>query len=176
MLLGVSGCQYVPERSEDSPFYPPPAGSRLVLHEDLKISAHKGGVFIQGGEIQSSYWAIQQYYPYCEFEVRKVKAEPQTVHADTFVITKTVQEADNPAAGLPGTHPMFASAHGMVAMVDNGIGPEGYSTVMYLESPRQPNVLRITCSHWQDPPLAEHLTIAEIRGALGEIFELQLAE
>jgi len=49
-----------------------------------------------------------------------------------------------------------------------------YTTSMMLASSRQPDVLRLSCKHWESITDDNFLSISEMRGALGEIFTLRL--
>ena len=57
---------------------------------------------------------------------------------------------------------------------DAGPSHVDYMTVMYLESVKQPDVLRITCTHWEDPVEAEFLSIQQMRKAMGKILTLNI--
>jgi hypothetical protein len=46
---------------------------------------------------------------------------------------------------------------------------------MQLRSAEQPDVFRLSCAHWVYPPYDQHVTIAEMRKALGNVFTLELA-
>ncbi|NNG14194.1 MAG: hypothetical protein HKM22_03455 [Gammaproteobacteria bacterium] len=81
-------------------------------------------------------------------------------------MTRTVRETENVLL-TPAT---------VVARDFRGGAPnENYMTVLYLHSDRQPDVFRMTCQHWEAPSDAQHLTIKQIRQALGDLFTLKLA-
>jgi hypothetical protein len=50
-----------------------------------------------------------------------------------------------------------------------------FRTILDLRSERQPQVRWLTCQQWADPALGQHVTIREMRAALGEIFTIQVA-
>lgn len=164
--LMLAGCQYVPPRDIDSPFFSPPAGSQLRLTRPLTIPANDAGVFIQYGKPQYSVWQPDRYYPNCDFELYSRASHERVVEPDTFTVTRTVRGIDNV---------MLAPA--VVASSDTGNGAphENYMTVLYLHSDRQPDVFRMTCQHWEDPNEGDHLTVKQIRQALGDLFILELA-
>lgn len=70
---------------------------------------------------------------------------------------------------------LLASRAGGGIRVGDGVGPYVFSTHMILRSTHQPEVRELNCRRWDDPALRVHLTIREIRQALGEIFTLELA-
>jgi hypothetical protein len=57
----------------------------------------------------------------------------------------------------------------------DGLSPELYTTSIYLDSPTQKTVLGITCQHLEDPVNARHVSIRDIRKALGSVATLELA-
>ena len=61
---------------------------------------------------------------------------------------------------------------GILAGGDGGSSPIPYATVFDLRSDTQPDVLRMTCMHWEDPTDARFLTLSEIRQALGDYISI----
>jgi len=57
----------------------------------------------------------------------------------------------------------------------DGGGIQVYVTRLSLKSEKQPEVFRLSCGQWGYPPQLEHVTIGEMRKALGEILTLTLA-
>lgn len=167
-LLVLGACQSTPLPREESPYHTVPAGSLLTLHKDLTIPARRASIFIQGGPM--TVWQdVNSYHPHCIFEMYKVKDTPQYVKAGTFTIRK-VQREDYSAIA-PGLQ------HARLMFSDGGPSYLVYATVMRLESIDQPEVFRLTCQHWEVPPqMPHHLTISQIRAALGNLFTLKLPE
>ena len=54
----------------------------------------------------------------------------------------------------------------------DGGSPETYATHLYLRSARQPDVYQLTCQQWGYPPQGEHVSINDMRRALGTVFTL----
>lgn len=166
--LAIGGCQggaQAKASAEDSLFYTIPAGSRLTLNRPLTIPAGQASVYLAGGEI-SPLATIDPYYPHCKFEVLRIERTDQTIEPDTFTVRRVqVEEFAQHAAPV-----QLAS----LQLVDSA-SPEPWATHLYLESAQQPEVLRMSCQHWEDPPAANHLTVRQIRSALGEWFTLTLA-
>jgi hypothetical protein len=166
----LAACQTTTyEGDENSPYYLVPAGSRLSLHRDLVIPANQAGAFLQGGQVVP-FAQLNPYQPHCKFEVSRVLDSPQTVRADEFVITKAVQSLEHSVRA-----PRRLAARSVFSSTDDG-GPsiQTFATRLDLRSDRQPEVLRLTCGHWDYPPLATHLSIRQIRQALGEVFTLRI--
>ena len=167
-LLVLSACQFTPLPREESPFYTLPAGSQLILHEDLTIPAGRASVYIQG-DPAPAIRGVYSFEPYCIFEMYHVKDTPQYVRAGTFTIRK-VQREDYSAAAYGVQRARFLFS-------DGGPNYLVYATVMRLESKEQPEVYRLTCQHWEVPPqMPHHLTINQIRAALGKLLTLKLPD
>lgn len=191
----LASCQGTPLPYEESPYSVIPAGSRLTLHRDLTIPAGRASLYIQGGAVRP-YSDVNPYYPHCRLEVEQVLDTPQTVQADVFLVEKVVyEEIPGPVSG--GTSVLAhllrtASLGGAVGLetsgkdlgrgarvmgglaADDGGSPWTFATHFRLRSERQPGVRSLTCQHWDDPALAVHLTIRQIRDTLGSLFTLEM--
>jgi hypothetical protein len=164
------------EGNENSPFYPVPAGSTLTLTRGLTIPAEQVAVFLQGGEVVAS-GGINQYYPHCKFELQRRLDKAQTVQADSFEITKVVQEIGHSVA-LDGLQLAGVSIGIGINIGSRGDGAslQTWSTRMTLRSARQPEVFRLSCGQTALPHEGQHVSINEMRKALGGIFTLELAK
>jgi hypothetical protein len=47
---------------------------------------------------------------------------------------------------------------------------------MALSSDVQPDVLRLSCMHWEDISIDKYLSVTQMRYALGKLFTLQLKQ
>lgn len=169
-LLLLSACQMPVAPDEDSPYYAIPAGSRLILNRDITVPPNKGGVLIQNGEIMTLS-QINQYYAYCDLEMRHPKETAQIIQPDTFNVIKVRRNLWSKASDKP------TQVAGLMFVFDeDGRSYTEYETELFLHSPRQPEVYRMACKYFDDAFDAEHLTIKEIRAALGSLVTLELAE
>ena len=167
ILLGA--CASLAPQTEDSPFYPIPEGSRLILNEDLIVPARQLKVYVQGARLATD---AARLYPYCVFELRQRQSTPQRIKADTFTIYNVSSYIDY-IAGIDNPHRQYAS----LIFEHSGEGPGlvTYATHLDLRSPEQPQVLRMICAILQDYDISSrHLSIRQIRAALGNTFTLQL--
>lgn len=89
-LVFLSACQSWHDSSENSPFYPIPVGSRLILKQPLSIPADRASVYIQRGRIVP-YNGRDTYYANCEFELYTLKPVERTVDPDEFTVSKVAQ-------------------------------------------------------------------------------------
>jgi len=157
----------------DSPYYLVPVGSTLVQNQDVVIPPNTASTYLQGGTLMPQS-QVNQYHPFCKFEVMKVRDTPQTIKADTYVIKKVVQERTDSVDA--GQIRVAALSGGMGTMV----GAYGMDTItlvtrMFLHSDEHPDVYGLSCGHWVYPSTGQHLTIHEMRTALGGVFSLRLA-
>lgn len=164
------------EGNENSPFYSVPAGSTLTLTRSLTVPANQVAVFLQGGEVVAS-GAINQYYPHCKFELQHRRDMAQTVRADSFQITKVVQEIGHSVA-LDGLQLAGVSVGIGINIGSRGDGAslQTWSTRMTLRSTRQPEVFRLSCGQAALPHEGQHVSINEMRKALGNVFTLDLTK
>jgi hypothetical protein len=163
-LLVLISCQPAVAGDETSPYYKVPVGSTLTLHQPLTIQPNHASVHMQDGILMPAS-RIDNYYPSCEFEVNTLAKEHTLIRPDTFTITKVVQEHD------------FTTDDSVISTFNSGgDSAVDYMTVLYLKSSRQPDVLRMTCTHWDEPIDAEYLSINEMRKAMGKIFTLNISQ
>ena len=164
-LIFLTGCHHHNIDSFDSPFYKVPINSKLVLNQDIVIPPNRARVLIQYGKILSRR-QIDQYYPYCEFEIRTLSNQEQIIKADEFIVIRLKQDVETSLNNI-----MYASVSN-----DRGSLLVAYNTMYHLESIRQPDVLRLMCMYWTDDSLDHYLTHNETRQALGDLFSFQLAD
>lgn len=164
------------EGNENSPFYLIPVGSTATLTRNLTVPAEQVAVFLQGGDVVAS-GGINQYYPHCKFELWRRLDTAQTVQADSFEITKVVQEIGH-SVTLDGLQLAEVSI-GIGIHADatgNGSSLQTWSTRMTLRSARQPEVFRLSCGQAALLHEGEHVSINEMRKALGNVLTLEVAK
>lgn len=113
---------------------------------------------------------VQKQEPHCIVELNTVRAEPQRIDPDTFIIVR-VQRSISELAAASGffIRAAFASDTRPTQMF--------YKTTFTLKSDKQPGVLRMICQSDQYAAgmgIPRHLSVPEIRRALGNIFTLEL--
>jgi hypothetical protein len=160
-------------------------GAALVLHRPLTIPAGQAHADIQAagsGEMD----------PYCILEVSTVAESPRTVEADRFEVWR-VGRSISPSSDWGMGAPLRVARVGVGVGIGIGVGvgyggwraesltPTQlfYKTRFWLRSTRQPEVRQLTCQ-WDQmtssgAAFARHLTVSEIRAALGPAFTLTLS-
>jgi hypothetical protein len=172
LLSACSTARY--QGDESSPYYVIPTGTRVVLKQALTIPPEQVGVYIQNGKVLP--WPeVNAYYAHCKFELRDRKDTEQNVNPDEFIVTRVVQDVVHMVNW--GRWQTAGVSMGIrVGDMDGGASVRTYATYIYLGSDRQPRVFRLGCGHWAYPGTryAEHLSIAQMRKALGDLVTLEL--
>jgi len=166
-LAGCTGSQL---RDEASPFYSVPAGSVLTLNRDITIPGNKVAAYVQDGKVLG-YNDVDWYRPNCKFELYTISEQPRQVRADSFSITRVVDEIES--SSLQGQVYYVAMVVGM------GLDRSyvfNYATKMYLHSELQPDVYRMTCQHWEDVVDDRYLSVEQMRQAMGDVFTLAIRQ
>ena len=146
-------------------------GGLLVLEKPLQVGAGRARVFIQDGRARVGY-NVDEYDTQCNFDIFSIDHQGVAIEPDTFLISRVqllwesivlarpVQVASLQLAGFDG------DADGVSASF------MGYH--FWLDSPRQPQVMRMTChGTYAEPADLRPPTLQEIRDTLGDIARLQ---
>jgi hypothetical protein len=141
----------------------PKFGSRLVLHQQLTIQSGWARAFIQHGR-PVLHAELASFDPFCSLETRTVAGDGISlqVRPGTFEVTRTVRQ-----------HPPGGVFAGMLNP-DEDFGPVMLELDIYLESPEQPDVLRLRCNRLEpDPAFARPIGPIEVREVLGSVATLE---
>lgn len=167
VVIFLGACATPSVRDPHSHFYPPPVGTVLIVEHDIDVPADWARVTIQRGAVTPS---VHPFATWCQLEVHDVMPVPQTVRADTFTVRKVSRDLKTVVSvGVPQ---MIAQT----GMSDSS-GTSDVTQVwhLWLSSPAQPNVRRLTCGGAFDRPWkAEYPSIEEIRVTLGKVMTLRL--
>ncbi len=141
----LMGCQATSSTNPDSIWYELPAGSKLVLNQDLEIPAGQAHTIVQNAKAGTSAYKLEVM---CRFEVEQLG--PRTIHPDTFLITEVAQGRQ--WVNEPSTLLFYKDLH--------------------LQSEQQQAILPMRCGYTDDPLLGEPVTIEQIRETLGRVITL----
>ncbi len=165
MLLG--GCASLSSPDPASPYYAYTTGWVAQLNRPLTIPADAATVRLQYGRIVPRN-SVQEHDPFCVVELDTVRAELQTLRPGRFEVwrvTRSISPVIAREAASPYLKARFAFDEGEPTFLY-------YLTGFRLRDPVQPNLRGMTCAWNQMAPgnraLMRHLTLADIRGALGE--------
>ena len=160
----LASCASLESSSVASPHYTYPAGWVAQLNQPLTIPRDAATVRLQRGEIVPRN-SVQEYQPYCVVELNTVSPEPQILEPGRFEVWRVTRSVDTIAAA--------PSPFIKAALVADVSGPSFlyYKTEFHLRDPAQPNLRSMTCAWNQmapgSHPFMRHLTLDEIRSALG---------
>lgn len=171
-VIGVllTACSSVPAPIT-SPYFQIPAGSKLILKQTLTIPPHAARIYIQYGKIVTPQ-QVENFYAHCWFLSWYVRDTQQIIKPGTFIISHSLKYEEQ--VSLHQDH-LYAMNRFSIGMYDDG-GPMAlvYSTVMHIHSDKQPDIRRFGCGYWENPGDAQHLTVAEMQKALGNIARIEI--
>ena len=165
------GCSVNDAKDEDSTFYAVPVGSTLVLNQQVNIRGDQVAVYVQNGELMQ-YKEVDFYLPNCKFEIYTMSEQARTVSQDRFEIIKVVDDIESSAIQKSTRLAALDDAI-TFGMLDKSY-VFNYATLMYLRSEQQKDVYRMTCQHWEDVMDDRHLSVTQMRQAMGDIFTLEI--
>lgn len=164
LVLLLGGCASLESPNPASPYYAYTSGWAARLNQPLTIPRDAATVRLQYGEIVPRN-SVQEHDAYCVVELNTVGAEPQILKPGRFEVWRVTRSVETLAAA--------ASPFVKTRYVFDDTGPSFlyYKTEFHLRDPAQPNLRSMTCAWDQMAPgnraLMRHLTLDEIRGALG---------
>lgn len=181
-LALLAGCASPSKYGPESPYYGYSSGGRFILGQALEIEPGSATVRLQYGKVMPRN-GVQEEYPYCIFEVNTVREQAQQIAPDSFDIVavrrsvSTIGSLLGQARAVPVGFGVGIGFGGYAAFDDGSPSHIYYKTEFVLRSAKQPDVRAMTCQSNQMAPgvaIMRHLTVAEIRQALGSIFTLNL--
>lgn len=146
------------------------AGDRLVLERNLQMPPFGGMLYIQQGE-PVSVRDVEELEPHCILRMRTVAEDYRNVEPDVFTITTVRHSVDD-----------FGYLPGRIYAVDDsgGISRWFYKVDLDVNSPVQPDVMRLTCQvdRYRASGLAlkKRVTRAEIQDTLRGLMRLENAQ
>lgn len=165
LLLLLGGCASLESPDPASPYYAYPSGWVVQLNRPLHIEPGAATVRLQYGQIVPRN-SVQEQDPFCVVELNTVRAEVQTLRPGHFEVSRVTRSVSSiTSAASPSVKASF---------VDNDDSPTFlyYITEFRLRDPAQPELRGMRCAWNQMAPgnraLMRHLTLGEIRGALGD--------
>jgi hypothetical protein len=174
-LFGFAVCSSARDYGPDSPYYHFPTGWQIALNRPIEIPPGRTTAWLQYGRVVP-YGPVPEDEPQCVFELDTVRATAQRVEPDSFTVTKVTRNMTE-FGGLTAS-PGFVRVDMTLGRGGNG-SPSWmyYQTVFHLRSENRPQVRSLTCQSNQYAAgviITRHLTVPEIRQALGQWFSLKL--
>jgi hypothetical protein len=165
LALWLGGCAGLQSGDPASPYYAYTTGWVVELKRPLTIPVGAATVRLQYGNIVPRN-SVQEQDPFCVVELDTVGAEPQILQPGRFEVWRVTRSV-NPVTAAAKS-PLVKAGHG----IDDGDPSFLYFiTEFRLRDPNQPALRGMRCAWNQMAPgnraLMRHLTLDEIRGALG---------
>ncbi|MCL5060538.1 MAG: hypothetical protein M1449_08580 [Candidatus Thermoplasmatota archaeon] len=163
LLLG--GCAGLESPDPASPHYAYSQGWVVQLRRPLTIEPGAATVRLQYGRIVPRN-GVQEHDPFCVVELDTVRDEAQTLQSGRFEVWRVTRSV--------GTTAVAASPFVKAGLADDSGAPSFlyFKTEFRLRDAAQPGLRGMTCMWDQmapgNRPLMRHLTLDEIRHALGD--------
>ncbi len=164
-LVAVGGCGSLNSPDPVSPYYAYPPGWTVQLNQVLPIDPGAATVRLQYGRIVPRN-GVQEQDPFCIMEVNTLNNQVQLLQPGRFEVVQVTRSISSITAVAPS--PLLKARH----VYDDGT-PSFlyYITEFRLHDPARPDVRSLRCAWDQMAPgnraLMRHLTLGEMRGALG---------
>lgn len=144
-------------------------GDSVILNQEISVRSG-ARIYLQFGEAMLRSEA-EEAKPFCYFHLYRdpsVIDTPALLVAGDFTISKTVNHYD---MGFLHGHVLQLASGGFITQ---DASQRIIITRFTLESTEQPEVIGLNCGIWAVPNERNHLTIDEIRTALGDLVTLKL--
>jgi hypothetical protein len=169
----LSACQtYNTKVDKDSPSHTPPVGSIIELNQPISVYPGYSRSFIQFGKPVKSR-EVSQRYPWCQFRLYEPPAALEAerrIQPDKFLVTQSNRRFE-----IVATRPqLLASSILWLNILDDAPSDQNLSSIMKLQSKRQPQVVEFKCSVLTEPQIYNHVTINEMQQALGEVVTIHI--
>lgn len=167
-LLGMAvlaACAPLQSGDPASPHYAWSTGWSVRLERPLTIAAGEATVRLQYGRIVPRN-SVQEHHPFCIVELETVGETAQTLQPGRFEVWRVTRSVDPVSAAV-------ATPWVRTRLIEDDGDPSFlyFVTAFRLRDPAQPALRGMRCAWNQMAPgnrhLMRHLTLAEIRGALG---------
>ena len=163
-------CQSYP-KNETAYWYKIPSGSTLILTQNLTVPPKSYRVFLQAGKVIAKR-ALNIREPYCYFRIEDWSlTESREIPAAEFTVTQIFRKVVYTALEQDGAYAMTP----MWLFNDNDRSDQSLATIIRLFAADVPQIPRLVCERFIDPVPYNHLSIAQIKAALGSIVTLNVA-
>ena len=181
MLVPVVALALLAACSVSPPNIPTPAykqvhpAQQFTLTQPVTIPPDKAAVYLQNGRVVD-FKLVNLRVPNCRLVVNGLSEQERIVQPDSFTLIRLhydstfVMNGNIKVATLLLTPSMLTQV-GM----SNDIAPiaEEYTTSFYFKPKPDSIVSHLICAHWEDPHDGHHLSLQQIRQALGSIIEIK---
>ena len=167
-ITASAAMAYGPFKKPGSSYFS--AGDSVVLNQEVRIGAGSR-IYIQGGEAKPRK-DIHEARPYCYINLYRSSAvieTPISVAPDNFTVSKT----SNYYELVQSDAMPFQVAARSFFQEDS---EKTLITRIRISSPTQPEVVGLHCGIWAVASERNHVSLSEIKTALGDLVSLELAK
>jgi hypothetical protein len=173
LVIPLIGCQTSNGPIDrNSPAHIPPAGSIIELQQPLRVYPGYSRSFIQFGKAVKSN-ELNRRYPWCQFRLyeppQALEAE-RNIQPDQFLVTQSNRRFEVVAS----TPQLLASSILWLNMLDDDPSDQNLSSIMKIQSEKQPQVVEFKCSILTEPQIFNYLSINEMQQAIGDLITIHL--
>ncbi|MFO7541725.1 MAG: hypothetical protein R6W97_02795 [Thiobacillus sp.] len=168
LVVALGGCAGLDSPDPASPHYAYSSGWMAQLNRPLEIEPDAATVRLQYGRIVPRN-SVQEYDPFCVVELDTVRPDAQILQPGRFEILRVSRSIS----------PLTVAASPLMRVAHRGDRAPTflyYITHFRLRDAAQPNLYGMSCAWNQMAPgnraLMRHLTLDEMRGALGDWMRL----
>lgn len=160
----LAGCAGLQSSDPASPYYAFSSGWAVQVNRALTVPAGAATVRLQGGHIVARN-SVHEEAPFCVVELETVRDEAQVLQPGRFAVSRVTRHVDPISASAASIHSVRR---------DDGGDPSFlyYITEFRLRDAARPELRSVRCAWNQMAPghraLMRHLTLAEMRDALGD--------
>ena len=169
-ILALSACQTGVNVRTGGSLFQALHGAEFILHKDITIGPGRVRVIFQDGVLAH---AASEFEPHCEIEVRKIRKEPQIVHAGSYRILKVrgvVHYVMRPSKAI-----LLAAVGGAGLASDSSSEWQMYAYHMTLQSDLHQEAPTLICGGAYNYAFyVDYPDMQEIQAALGDYATLKL--
>jgi hypothetical protein len=153
------------------------SGDKVILNQPISTP---GGakIFLQNGKVKKRS-DVREATPYCYFHLRRSSELIDTeasLSSEQFTVARTNRQNEMVQSNQPWDQPRDQPQKVIALTIFNQDSSEKtLTTRIFLASDNQPEVIGLNCSVWAVPYERSHVTLEEIRKALGDVVTLNLA-
>ncbi len=171
LLTGCQSLNYIPDYN--SPISKPPVGTIIQLNQALTFYPGSSRTYVQNG-LAKQFNDIDERSPWCQFyryEPPAALETMRTVEPDSFRVTSSTQSVE--IVAIPAVA-SFASTIILPDMFERNVNERTLSTVMKIESTRQPEIVEFKCAVFNEPFQYNFVSVTQIMQTVGDVVTLKL--
>jgi hypothetical protein len=178
-LLMTTSCSQWQVTDPSSPYFMPLPGSKVIVHQRLKVPPGTTRVFFQHGKLIPQR-SIFEYDTNCELEINKLADTVRYIEPGTYTVIRTRRQNESIIQNQFLDKPVQLAALSMAMLRITAAEDDGGSSMefeiirMRLQEKENSLLRELACrGALADPANMEMPTIAEMRQALGDYVSIE---